>query len=142
MHYIKGKLLQQLCIWNFLHVTHSKKNSFFWKLWGNEVVVAIIFPRCNENLNNHCTRLRKLFKGENYLREETIRGNMVFAQVTNITNMSTKTMMQCTNPVPLGHTSRIYQERLAYSHITINPCKDTRHHQLQYVKEATQYSHP
>ena len=32
---------------------------------------------CNENLNSFLTRVRKLFKGGNYSREEIIRGNTV-----------------------------------------------------------------
>ena len=44
---------------------------------GNTVVVAMLFLLCNENLNSFLTRLRKLFKGGNYSREEIIRGNTV-----------------------------------------------------------------
>ena len=41
------------------------------------LVSAIIFLLCNQNLNNCRTRLRKLFKGGNYSKEETICGNTV-----------------------------------------------------------------
>ena len=50
-----------------------KGGNYSWKY----VVVAIIFPLFNENLNSFLTRLRKLFKGGNYSREETIRGHKV-----------------------------------------------------------------
>ena len=35
------------------------------------------FLLCNEKLNSFLTRVRKLFKGGNYSREETINGNTV-----------------------------------------------------------------
>ena len=44
---------------------------------GNTVVSALSFLLCNENLNSLLTRMRKLFKGGNCSREETIRGNTV-----------------------------------------------------------------
>ena len=31
-----------------------------------QIVVAIVFPLCNENLNTFLTRIWKLFKGRNY----------------------------------------------------------------------------
>ena len=43
------------------------------------VSAETIFLLWNENLNSYLTRVRKLFKGGNYSREETIRGNMVSA---------------------------------------------------------------
>ena len=39
--------------------------------------VTIILPLWNENLKTFLTRLRKLFKGGKYSREENIRGNTV-----------------------------------------------------------------
>ena len=40
---------------------------------------------CNENLNNFIfiTRMQKLFKGENYSKEETIHGNTVVVKKPN-----------------------------------------------------------
>jgi hypothetical protein len=38
---------------------------------------------CNENLNTFLTRLRKLFKGGKYSREETIRENTVYSTIVD-----------------------------------------------------------
>ena len=43
----------------------------------SHIVSALSFLLCNENLNSFVIRVRKLFKGGNYSREETIRGNTV-----------------------------------------------------------------
>ena len=41
----------------------------------SHIVSAVSSFLCNEKLNSFLTRVRKLFKGRNYSREETIRGN-------------------------------------------------------------------
>ena len=47
------------------------------KSWKFCIVSSSIFLLYNENLNSFLTRVRKVFKGGKYSREETIRGNTV-----------------------------------------------------------------
>ena len=59
-----------------------------FKVLKIQIVSALVFLLSNENLNSFLTRVRKLFKGGNYSREETINGNTTFyikADLTFIT---------------------------------------------------------
>ena len=46
---------------------------------------------CNENLNSFLIRVRKLFKGGNYLREENIRGNTIPTSIWQDFHLSSET---------------------------------------------------
>ena len=58
---------------------------FLWKLfffefvnsWKFHIVSALIFCLFNENLDSFLTMLKKLFKGRNYSKEETVCGSTV-----------------------------------------------------------------
>ena len=50
---------------------------FFFEFVQFFLVSALICLLYSENLNSFLTRVRKLFRGGNYSREETIRGNTV-----------------------------------------------------------------
>ena len=63
------------------------KKLFFFELlkpWKSHIVSTLSFLLCNENLNRFFTRVRKLFKGGNYSKEETIRGNTVCIKMESI----------------------------------------------------------
>ena len=63
---------------------------FLWKLfffellkpWKSDIVSALSFLLCNENLNSFLTRARKQFKGGNCSREETIGEIRVLSTLT------------------------------------------------------------
>ena len=68
-----------ICIWhqNSSRIPHQyfPPKLFFFeflKCRKFQIVVAKIFPLCNENLNSFLTRLWKLFKGGNYWRGNTV----------------------------------------------------------------------
>ena len=76
MHAIRTMGLYTVFLW----IVFLRKLLFFelLKPWKSNTVSALSFFLCNENLNSFLTRVRKLFKGGNYSREETFRGNTVF----------------------------------------------------------------
>ena len=53
------------------------------KPWKIHIVSALVFLLCNENLNSFLTRVRKLFKGGNYMRKYGIP-ILVFIPVANL----------------------------------------------------------
>ena len=73
-----------LILWlrNTYHISARsfRGNFFFWicKSLKMPIVSTLIVLLCTENLNSFLTSERKLFKGGNYSREETIHRNTVF----------------------------------------------------------------
>ena len=65
LYHIFAKSLRKLFF--FEHVKFRKSLIF----------VSIIFSLFNENLNNFLTKVRKLFKGRNYSKKETVYGDTV-----------------------------------------------------------------
>ena len=63
-----------------IKILYPRKLFFFelLKPWKFHIFSALSFLLCNENLNSFITKVRTLFKGRNYSREEIIHWNMIF----------------------------------------------------------------